>query len=53
MLQFLTGVIDKSEAYCDDINHIAVMNLTSLGGFWFDLCTSIPWSYFDFDAFMV
>jgi hypothetical protein len=53
MLQFFLGVTDKSEVYCDDIRLIALRNLTSLGGFWFDLITSIPWSYFDLDALWV
>jgi hypothetical protein len=53
MLEFFMGATDKSENYCDDIQLIAVKNLTSLGGFWFDLFTSIPWSYFDLDSFRV
>jgi hypothetical protein len=51
--QFLVGITDKSERYCDDIKQIAAEKITSISGFWFDLCTSIPWSFFDFDAHKV
>ena len=32
---------------------MAVENLTSLSGFWFDCVTSIPWSWLDFETYTV
>ena len=34
-------------SYCDDIKVVAVGNILSPSGFWFDAVTSIPFSYMD------
>ncbi len=44
VLQFITGSVDLSEKYCDDIRVISAVYLSSFSGFWFDCVTSIPWS---------
>ena len=44
--QFLTGCFVEPD-YVDSYARIAMKNLTSLSGFWFDCVTSMPWSYMD------
>jgi hypothetical protein len=53
VLQFFTGSMDLSETYCDDFKVIAAKYVSSLGGFWFDVVTSIPWSFNDLYAYQV
>lgn len=52
-LQFVTGSMDLSEVYCDDFKVVAMQYLSSLGGFWFDFITSLPWSFNDLYAYQV
>ena len=47
ILQFFTGIHNEDLSYCDDMRKIALYNLSSLTGFWFDCVTSIPFSYMD------
>ena len=51
--QFFVGSFDNSETYFDDIKLIMIRNLTSVTGFWFDLLTSMPWSFMDVNAYKV
>lgn len=51
--QFFIGHFDNSETYFDDMKMIMIRNFTSISGFWFDLVTSIPWSYLDVNAYKV
>jgi hypothetical protein len=53
VLQFCTGSLDISEKYCDDFRVISAQYLSSLSGFWFDLATSIPWSFNDLYVYQV
>jgi hypothetical protein len=53
VLQFITGSMDISETYCDDIRIISSQYLSSLGGFWFDFATSLPWAFNDLYAYQV
>jgi hypothetical protein len=45
--------MDISEKYCDDFRVISAKYLSSFGGFWFDVVTSIPWSFNDLYAYQV
>jgi hypothetical protein len=45
--------MDISEVYSDNIRVIAMQYLSSLGGFWFDFATSLPWSLNDLYAYQV
>jgi hypothetical protein len=47
------GILDVSDTYCDNIKEIAVKYFTSFSGFWFDLITSLPWSFNDLYAHQV
>ena len=47
ILQFFTGVHHEDLSYCDEWKSIALRNLRSVTGFWFDVVTSIPFSYLD------
>ena len=49
--KFFIGYFEKNEQYVDDISIVAYTVLTSPSGFWFDLFTSVPWSYFDVMAY--
>ena len=49
--KFFIGFHGKNNEYIDDISLVAYKVLTSLSGFWFDLFTSVPWSYFDVLAY--
>jgi hypothetical protein len=53
VFHFFTGSMDVSEKYCDDYKVIAVKYLSSLGGFWFDFATSLPWAFNDLYAYQV
>jgi hypothetical protein len=53
VLQFITGSLDLSETYCDDYKVIGAKYLSSISNFWFDLVTSIPWSFSDVYAYQV
>ncbi len=50
VVQFLMGCFVDPD-YVDSYSRIALRNLTSLRGFWFDCVTSMPWSYMDFLAY--
>ncbi len=52
VVQFLTGCFVDPD-YLDSYSRIALRNLTSLRGFWFDCVTSMPWSYMDYYAYQV
>jgi hypothetical protein len=45
--------MDVSEKYCDDFQVIATQYLSSLGGFWFDFVTSLPWAFNDLYTYQV
>ncbi len=47
------GYYEKNENYVDNILTVAITVVTNPAGFWFDLFTSIPWSYFDMLAYRV
>ena len=51
--QFFVGYFDANEKYVDSLLAVALKNFSSLSGFWFDLLTSVPWSYFDMTAYQV
>ena len=51
--QFFIGYFDANEKYVDSLLAVALKNFSSFSGFWFDLLTSIPWSYFDMIAYQV
>ncbi len=52
ILQFLTGCfVEHNTEYVDSYSRIALRNLTSLKGFWFDCVTSMPWSFMDYYAY--
>ncbi len=53
VLQFFTGSLDISETYCDNMKLVAMQYLSSLGGFWFDFATSLPWAFNDLYAYQV
>jgi hypothetical protein len=53
VLQFCTGTIDVTDTYCDNFSVISTNYLASPRGFWFDVITSIPWSYNDLYAYKV
>ena len=53
VLQFFTGSLDVSEIYCDSLPIIAAKYFSSVGGFWFDFLTSLPWSFNDLYAYQV
>ena len=53
VLQFFTGSMDMAETYCDSFKLIAMQYLSSLGGFWFDFATSLPWAFNDLYAYQV
>ena len=53
ILQFFTGVHNEDMSYCDDVRKIALYNLASITGFWFDCVTSIPFSYIDLNSLEV
>ena len=40
-------------SYVDDFSRIVMRNVLSVSGFWFDLITSIPWSYVDLGFYLV
>jgi hypothetical protein len=50
VVQFLMGCFVDPD-YVDSYRLIALRNLTSLSGFWFDCVTSMPWSYMDYYAY--
>ncbi len=50
VVQFLMGCFVDPD-YVDSYSRIALRNLTSFSGFWFDCVTSMPWSYMDFSAY--
>ena len=39
--------------YVDDIKTIAKKYVSSINAFWFDIATSLPWSYLDYYAYRV
>ena len=51
--QFFVGYFDANEKYVDSLLAVALKNFSSFSGFWFDLLTSVPWSYFDMTAYQV
>jgi hypothetical protein len=51
--RFVVGSLDIGPDYEDDIRVIALNNLKSLSGFWFDGITSIPWSWMDLQMYTV
>jgi hypothetical protein len=53
IIPFFMGILDVSDTYCDNIKEIAVKYFTSFSGFWFDLITSLPWSFNDLYAHQV
>ena len=53
VFNFFTGSLDMSETYCDDIRLIAPKYIAAPGGFWFDVATSLPWSFNDLIAYQV
>ena len=53
VLQFCIGSMDISEKYCDDFRVISAQYISSFSGFWFDVVTSIPWSFNDLYAYQV
>jgi hypothetical protein len=52
-LQFFTGSVDMSETYCDNFKVISAQYLASPSGFWFDIITSLPWSFNDLFTYKV
>ena len=52
-VHFAVGAFDGSLVYIDDWRRIAVGNLRSVSGFWFDCATSIPWSFMDTHYYLV
>jgi hypothetical protein len=53
LLQFGVAVYTEEMEFIDDWGAIALRNLTSFSGFWFDCVTSIPWSFMDLQYYMV
>ena len=53
LLRFGVGSYLANQEYEDDFRVIALGNLTSLSGFWFDCITSIPWSWLDLQIYTV
>ena len=53
ILQFITGSLDMSETYCDELRLIATKYLSSPSGFCFDFATSLPWSLNDYYVYKV
>ena len=51
--RFGVGSYLANQEYEDDFRVIALGNLTSLSGFWFDCITSIPWSWLDLQIYTV
>jgi len=51
-MQFVIGSFDDSQTLLSDLKLAAKRNFTSLGGFWFDCITSVPWSYLDYQAYL-
>jgi len=50
--QFFIGTFDDSTSFLGDLLLAARRNFTSVGGFWFDLVTSMPWSYLDYNSYL-
>ena len=53
LLQFGVAVYKEDMEFIDDWGTIALRNLLSVSGFWFDCVTSIPWSFMDLHYYMV
>jgi hypothetical protein len=51
--QFFIAYYDNNGAYVDDMREVAKRYTMSFSSFWFDLSTSLPWSYLDLYAYQV
>lgn len=51
--QFFIAYYDDNGSYVDDITEVAKRYGLSITSFWFDLATSLPWSYLDLYVYQV
>jgi hypothetical protein len=51
--QFCVGVYTEDMAYVDDWRLVAAKLCLSPTGVWFDVVTSIPWSFIDLHSYLV
>ncbi len=51
--QFFIAYYDSSGTYVDSIALVAKRYTMSITAFWFDITTSLPWSYLDVYAYQV
>lgn len=51
--QFFIGYYDKNGAYVDEMGLVARKYCKSFTAFWFDIITSLPWTYLDYIALLV
>lgn len=52
-MPFFVGYFRQDTTYCDSKRIVALRQLRSPFAFWFDSVTSIPWSYFDLETYLV
>jgi hypothetical protein len=53
LVQFFVAIYNEELQFIDDWRSIAIRNLMSISGFWFDSATSIPWSFMDLHFYLV
>ena len=53
LLNFFVGAYDADMNYVDRFSWVFTRYTTSVMGFWFDSATSIPWSCFDLQSYLV
>ena len=44
---------DQNGKFVDDLRTVSLRYVSSVNSFWFDLVTSLPWSYLDLYAYQV